>query len=75
MEIEVMSNRKIQVRERNVSDQIINGVSRRTVTFETAALTTAEVIRVGENDAWIQIEKGDQHKIKKGQVVFTLPER
>ncbi len=66
--------RKIQIRERNVHSEIVNGVSRRNVTFGTVALTTAEVVRVQEDDSWIQINKGDQHKIKKGQVIFTTPE-
>ena len=66
--------RKIQVRERSVKSEIVNGVSRRTVTFGAAALTMAEVTRVQENDSWIQINKGDQHKIRIGQVIFTVAE-
>lgn len=67
-------NRKIQIRERQVTDEIVNGSSRRTVTFGAAVLTTAEVIRVRESESWVLIDKGDQFKVKKGQVVFTLPE-
>lgn len=66
--------RNVQVREREVTDEIVNGVARRTVSFAAAALTTAEVIKVQEDHSWILIEEGDRHKIKKGQVIFTLPE-
>lgn len=66
--------RKIQIRERDVRAEIVNGIARKTVTFGAAALTTAGVVRVQENDAWILIEKGDRHKIKKGQVIFTMAE-
>lgn len=67
-------DRKIQIWQRKVHNEIINGASRRTVTFGTAALATAEVIRVYENESWVLIRKGDQHKIRKGQVIFTQPE-
>ncbi|MFH2130696.1 MAG: hypothetical protein ABIK68_10020 [bacterium] len=66
--------RKIQVRDRVVKNVIVNGVSRRTVSFLANAYATTEVIKVMENDSWVLVNKEDQHNIKKGQVVFTLPE-
>jgi hypothetical protein len=66
--------RQILIRERQVNSQIVNGVSRKTITFNATALAKTEVIQVLENESWLAVNKGDQHKIKKGQVIFTLPE-
>ena len=65
--------RQILIRERQVNSQIVNGVSRKTITFKAAALAKTKVIQVLENESWVAVNKGDQHKIKKGQVIFTLP--
>ncbi|NQU63444.1 MAG: hypothetical protein HQ517_04050 [SAR324 cluster bacterium] len=67
-------DRKMQIRDRIVKSEIVSGISRKTVSFEVNILTTVEVIKVMENDCWVLVNKKDQHKIKKGQVVFTLPD-
>ena len=66
--------RKIQIRERTVKSQIINGVSRRIVSFDVNTLATTKVIKVMEDDSWVLVNKKDQSKIKKGQVIFTMAE-
>ena len=66
--------RKIQVRERTVKSEIVNGVSRRIVSFDVNALAMTEVIKVMENDCWVLVNKKNMPKIKKGQVVFTMHE-
>jgi len=68
-------NREFHIRERNVKTEIVSGVTRKVVSFPTAALATAKVIKIMENESWILIEKSDRAKIKLGQVVFTLPEK
>ncbi len=66
--------RKIQIRERTVKTEIINGVSRSIVSFDVNALAMTEVIKVMEDDSWVLVNKKDQPKIKKGQVIFTMSE-
>jgi|GEM_PF-1673012 len=66
--------RKIQIRERIVKTQIINDVSHSIISFDVNALAETEVIKVMEDDSWVLVNKKDQVKIKKGQVVFTMPE-
>lgn len=66
--------RKMQVRERKVHKEIVDGVSRKTVSFDATALATVKVIQVGEDVSWVLVEEKDRNKIKTGQVVFTLPD-
>lgn len=66
--------RKLDVRERLKQTEIVNGESRTTVSFSPNAIATVKVIRIMENDCWVTIDKDDQKKIKKGQVIFTTPE-
>lgn len=66
--------RKMQIRERIVKSEIVNGVSRKNVSFGVNALATTKVIKVMENDCWVLVDKKDMQRIKKGQVAFTLPD-
>ncbi len=67
-------DRKFQVRERIVKNEMVMGISRRTVSFPPLALATVTTVKVMEDAAWVRIEKSDQAKVKKGQMVLALPE-
>ncbi|MBU2513015.1 hypothetical protein KJ966_16875 [bacterium] len=67
-------DRKFQVRERIVNNEIVLGSARRTVSFSPLALATVTTVKVMEDAAWVRIEKNDQAKVKKGQMVLALPE-
>jgi len=66
--------RELMVRERTKQTEIVNGESRTTISFTPIAVATVKVIKVMENDCWVAIDKDDQKKIKKGQVIFTSPQ-
>ncbi len=66
--------REFQVREREVKNEMVAGMARRIVSFPPLSLATVKVVLVAENESWVEIDMDDQSKIKKGQVVFSLPE-
>ena len=67
--------RKLLIRNRTVKKVMVNGVVKRTISFDPQALANAKVIEIHEDYAWITIEKETQEQIKAGQVVFTVPEK
>jgi len=68
-------DREFQVREREVKTEIIDGVARRTVLFAPGVLANIKVISVQEEDCWALVKPEDRAKIRKGQAVFSLPEK
>ena len=71
----IKQGRRFQVRDRIVKKEILLGVARKTVSFAPLALATVSVVQVMEDEAWVEIDKNDRDKIKKGQVVFSLVEK
>ncbi len=67
-------DREFEIRERTVVTEIVDGVSRQTIQIPVVALATVRVIKVMENEAWVEVDEGDRSKVKKGQMVFSLPE-
>lgn len=67
--------REFLVRKREVKSQMVEGISRKTISFSTIALATVKVIKIMEDDSWVVVEKGDRQKIKIGQVVFSQKEK
>ncbi len=67
-------DRQFQIRERDVKEEIVMGVTRRTVSFSPLALATVTVVKVMEDSSWVSIEEKDRIKVKQGQVVFSMPE-
>ncbi|MCP4753439.1 MAG: hypothetical protein GY866_21325 [Proteobacteria bacterium] len=70
----IKQDREFEIRNRQVKSEMIDGMMRKIVSFSPLSLAKVKVIKVMENDSWVVVEKNDQAKIKKGQVVFSLPE-
>ncbi|MBU3918169.1 hypothetical protein KKA14_21780 [bacterium] len=70
----IQLNREFQVRERIVETTLVEGATRKSVSFHPTALAVVKVIKIMENESWVEINLKDRSKIKKGQVVFSLPD-
>ncbi len=67
--------REFQVRERTVKNEVVMGLTRKTISFSNLSLATLPVIEVMEDEAWIRIDEKFRNNVKKGHVVFSKPEK
>ena len=67
--------REFQVRERVVKNEVVMGMTRKTISFSPLALATVPVIEVMEDSSWVRIDEKFRETVKKGQVVFSRPEK
>ncbi len=70
-----LTGREFMIRERIVKNEIVMGMSRKNVSFSPLALAIVKVINVMEDESWISINERDRVKVKKGQVLFSQPEK
>ena len=54
---------------------MVNGLIRKIISFNTIPIAEVEVFEVNENFSWVLIKEVYRNKIKKGQVVFSQPEK
>ncbi|MCG8337152.1 MAG: hypothetical protein MJE63_21845 [Proteobacteria bacterium] len=70
----VKNGREFLVRQRTVKNEIVMGLSRRTVSYSPLALASVKVMEVMEDESWVFIAERDRDKVMKGQTVFAKPE-
>ena len=66
--------REFHVRTRTVEQSVVDALVRRKVTFSRQPLATVKVVKILENESWVEILEKDRPAIRVGQVVFALPE-
>jgi hypothetical protein len=67
--------REFQVRERVVKNEVVMGLTRKTISFSNLSLATLPVIEVMEDESWLRIDAKFRDMVKKGHVVFSKPEK
>jgi hypothetical protein len=70
----IKTGREFLVRQRTVKNDIVMGLSRRSVSYSPLALASVKVMEVMEDESWVFIGKRDRDKVMKGQTVFAKPE-
>ncbi len=67
--------REFQVRERMVKNEVVMGMTRKTISFAPLALATLPVIEAMEDASWVRVDAKFRETVKKGHVVFSRPEK
>lgn len=71
----IQLDREFEIRERIIETEVDGLTTRTEIIYLPDIVGTAKVVKVSEDESWLLINPDDQEKIKKGQVVFSLPEK